>query len=69
MISKYKYFGMWPVAPTPFHDNGEVDYDGMERVLDCMVDQKVQVHALELKILQIDLVFPNQNLHLYLQIF
>ena len=42
MISKYKYFGMWPVAPTPFHDNGEVDYDGMERVLDCMVDQKVQ---------------------------
>jgi len=42
MISKYKYFGMWPVAPTPFLDNGEVDYDGMERVLDCMVDQKVQ---------------------------
>ena len=42
MISKYKYFGMWPVAPTPFHDNGEVDYNGMERVLDCMVDQKVQ---------------------------
>ncbi len=42
MISKYKYFGMWPVAPTPFHDSGEVDYDGMERVLDCMVDQKVQ---------------------------
>ena len=42
MISKYKYFGMWPVAPTPFHDNGEVDYDGMKRVLDCMVDQKVQ---------------------------
>ena len=42
MFSKYKYFGMWPVAPTPFHDNGEVDYDGMERVLDCMVDQKVQ---------------------------
>ena len=39
---KYKYHGMWPVAPTPFHDNGEVDYDGMERVIDCMVDQKVQ---------------------------
>mgnify|MGYP006247439965 FL=1 len=42
MSTKYKYYGMWPVAPTPFHDNGEVDYEGMERVLDCMVDQKVQ---------------------------
>ena len=42
MSTKYKYYGMWPVAPTPFHDNGEVDYAGMERVLDCMVDQKVQ---------------------------
>ncbi len=42
MVSKYKFYGMWPVAPTPFHDNGEVDYEGMERVLDCMVDQKVQ---------------------------
>ena len=39
---KYKYHGMWPVAPTPFHENGEVDYDGMERVIDCIVDQKVQ---------------------------
>ena len=40
--SKYKYHGMWPVAPTPFYDSGEVDYEGMERVLDCMVDQKVE---------------------------
>ena len=39
---KYKYHGMWPVAPTPFHDNGEVDYEGMDRVIDCMVDQKVE---------------------------
>ncbi len=39
---KYKFYGMWPVAPTPFHENGEVDYEGMERVIDCMVDQKVQ---------------------------
>jgi len=37
---EYKYYGMWPVAPTPFHDNGEVDYEDMERVLDCMVDMK-----------------------------
>ena len=42
MNNKYKYQGMWPVAPTPFHDNGEVDYEGMGRVIDCMVDQKVE---------------------------
>ena len=42
MNNKYKYQGMWPVAPTPFYDNGEVDYEGMDRVIDCMVDQKVE---------------------------
>ena len=42
MNNKYKYQGMWPVAPTPFHENGEVDYEGMDRVIDCMVDQKVE---------------------------
>ena len=42
MNNKYKYHGMWPVAPTPFHENGEVDYEGMDRVIDCMVDQKVE---------------------------
>ena len=42
MVSKYKFYGMWPVAPTPFHENGEVDYEGMNRVIDCMVDQKVE---------------------------
>lgn len=31
--------GLWPVAPTPFHPDGTVDYDGMKRVIDCMVDQ------------------------------
>ncbi|MEJ1162023.1 dihydrodipicolinate synthase family protein [Prosthecomicrobium sp. N25] len=35
------YAGVFPVAPTPFHDNGDVDLDGMRRVLDCMVDQGV----------------------------
>ncbi len=40
MKSKYKYFGMWPVAPTPFHDNGEVDYDSMSNILECMIDQQ-----------------------------
>ena len=33
------YKGIWPVAPTPFHSDGAVDYDGMDRVLDCMIDQ------------------------------
>lgn len=35
------YEGIWPVAPTPFTDAGQVDRDGMRRVLDCMVDQGV----------------------------
>ncbi len=35
------YSGIWPVAPTPFNDDGCVDYDGMKRVLDCMIDQEV----------------------------
>ena len=35
------YQGIWPVAPTPFHDNGEVDYDGMKAVIDCIIDQGV----------------------------
>lgn len=35
------YRGVWPVAPTPFTDTGELDTDGMRRVLDCMIDQGV----------------------------
>lgn len=35
------YAGVWPVAPTPFNDDGTVDLDGMRRVIDCMVDQGV----------------------------
>ncbi len=31
--------GILPVAPTPFHDDGRVDEEGMRRVLDCMIDQ------------------------------
>lgn len=34
-----KYHGIFPVAPTPFHDNGDIDTEGMKRVLDCMIDQ------------------------------
>ncbi len=33
--------GILPVAPTPFHADGQVDVDGMRRVLDCMIDQGV----------------------------
>lgn len=33
--------GILPVAPTPFHEDGRVDEDGMRRVLDCMIDQGV----------------------------
>ena len=34
-----QYTGIWPVAPTPFHDDGRVDTEGMRRVLDCIIDQ------------------------------
>lgn len=34
-----KFSGVWPVAPTPFSEDGAVDYEGLKRVLDCMVDQ------------------------------
>ena len=33
------YSGIWPVAPTPFLDDGSLDLDGMKRVLDCLIDQ------------------------------
>ena len=33
--------GCWPVAPTPFMLNGEIDKEGMKRVIDCMNDQNV----------------------------
>lgn len=35
------YAGVFPIAPTPFQANGDLDLDGMRRVLDCMVDQGV----------------------------
>ncbi len=35
------YSGIWPVAPTPFNDDGTLDLEGMKRVLDLMVDQGV----------------------------
>jgi 2-keto-3-deoxy-L-arabinonate dehydratase len=35
------YRGLFPVAPTPFTDSGDLDLDGQRRVLDCMIDQRV----------------------------
>ena len=40
-MANSEFKGCWPVAPTPFKDNGELDIEGMKRVIDCMVDQKV----------------------------
>lgn len=35
----YTFSGIWPVAPTPFHEDGSIDLAGMKRVLDCLIDQ------------------------------
>lgn len=35
------YTGVFPIAPTPFNEDGTLDLDGMRRVLDCMVSQGV----------------------------
>jgi len=41
MTQAKPYSGIFPIAPVPFHDNGDLDLDGMRRVLDCMIDQGV----------------------------
>jgi 4-hydroxy-tetrahydrodipicolinate synthase len=40
-MTERPYSGVWPVAPTPFHQDGSLDPEGMRRVLDCMIDQGV----------------------------
>ena len=35
------FSGIWPVAPTPFREDGSLDPEGMRRVIDCMIDQGV----------------------------
>jgi dihydrodipicolinate synthase/N-acetylneuraminate lyase len=35
------YAGVFPVAPTPFTETGNLDLEGQRRVLDCMIDQGV----------------------------
>lgn len=34
--------GIYPIVPTPFLDNGDVDYFSIERLIDCMAAKKVQ---------------------------
>src|SRR4029078_6762127 len=31
--------GVFPIAPTPFTADGDLDLDGQRRVLECMIDQ------------------------------
>ena len=38
---KAQWTGVFPIAPTPFTQAGELDLDGQRRVLDCMIDQGV----------------------------
>lgn len=33
--------GIYPIVPTPFHENGEVDYESIERLIDFMAAKKV----------------------------
>ena len=35
------YRGVFPVAPTPFTETGQLDKEGQKRALDCMIDQGV----------------------------
>ncbi|KAB0265556.1 dihydrodipicolinate synthase family protein [Microvirga brassicacearum] len=40
-LTSRPYKGVFPVAPTPFMENGDLDLEGQRRVLDCMIDQGV----------------------------
>ena len=35
------YTGVFPIAPTPFREDGALDLESQRRALDCMVDQGV----------------------------
>ena len=36
-----RFTGVFPIAPTPFTESGDLDLPGQRRVLDCMMDQRV----------------------------
>jgi 2-keto-3-deoxy-L-arabinonate dehydratase len=35
------YSGIFPIVPTPFTEDGDLDLEGQRRVIDCMIDQGV----------------------------
>jgi 2-keto-3-deoxy-L-arabinonate dehydratase len=41
MPTSEPYSGIFPIAPVPFDENGDLDLEGARRVLDCMIDQGV----------------------------
>ena len=36
-----RFTGVFPIAPTPFTEAGDLDVEGQRRVIDCMIDQGV----------------------------
>ena len=40
-VMAQSYRGTWPVAPTPFTDNGELDTEGMRRLLNPALKDKL----------------------------
>ena len=40
-VSDDRYHGIFPIAPTPFTEGGELDLPGQRQVVDCMIDQGV----------------------------
>lgn len=40
-ITGERYHGIFPIAPTPFTEGGNLDLPGQRQVLDCMMDQGV----------------------------
>ena len=39
--ARQPFTGLFPVAPTPFLQDGALDLEGQRRVMDCMIDQGV----------------------------
>jgi len=40
-MTRPPFAGVFPIAPTPFSETGELDLESQRRVLDCMIDQGV----------------------------
>ena len=41
IVSTNPYSGIFPIAPTAFLENGDLDLESQKRVIDCIVDQGV----------------------------